>query len=230
LAWRTQFSLQRTTYQKKFVNYWSSKINDSAGDSRQLWIHLKGLLSTPKSSATAHLPDDFARHFEAKTERIRQSTATYPELPISSRCVAEPLSTFRPVTVEEVITLISKLPAKQCPLDPMPIWLLKKACDTVAPFITLMCNASITQGKFPNSQKTSIVRILFKKVNMDPSDLNSYRPISNLSYVSKPLERIIDSRFTEHANTNNLFSPLQYSPPIGNTIPPKQPWSKSTMT
>ena len=44
---------------------------------------------------------------------------------------------------------------------------------------------------------------------MDPSDLNSYRPISNLSYVSKLLERIIDSRFTEHANTNNLFSPLQ---------------------
>ena len=44
---------------------------------------------------------------------------------------------------------------------------------------------------------------------MDPSDLNSYRPISNLSFVSKLLERIIDARFTEHANANNLFSPLQ---------------------
>ena len=27
--------------------------------------------------------------------------------------------------------------------------------------------------------------------------------------MSKLLERIIDSRFTEHANINNLFSPLQ---------------------
>ena len=72
-----------------------------------------------------------------------------------------------------------------------------------------MCNTSITQGKFPNSQKSAIVRPLIKKVNMDPSDLNSYRPISNLSFVSKLLERIIDARFTEHANANNLFSPLQ---------------------
>jgi len=91
----------------------------------------------------------------------------------------------------------------------MPTWLLKEACDTVAPFITLMCNTSITQGKFPNSQKSAIVRPLIKKVNMDPSDLNSYRPISNLSFVSKLLERITDARFTEHANANNLFSPLQ---------------------
>jgi len=60
-----------------------------------------------------------------------------------------------------------------------------------------------------SQQKFAIVRPLLKKVNIDPSDLNSYRPISNLSYVSKLLERIIDSRLTEHANTNNLFSPLQ---------------------
>jgi len=55
----------------------------------------------------------------------------------------------------------------------------------------------------------AIVRPLIKKVNMDPSDLNSFRPISNLSFVAKLLERIIDARFTEHANTNNHFSPLQ---------------------
>jgi len=91
----------------------------------------------------------------------------------------------------------------------MPTWLRKEACDTVAPLITLMCNTSITQDKFPNSQKSAIVRPLIKKVNFDPSDLNSYRPISNLSFVSKLLEQIIDVRFTKHVNTNNLFSPLR---------------------
>jgi len=65
-------------YQKKFVNYWSSKINDSSGDSKQLWIYLKRLLSIPKSTATIHSPNDFARHFEEKIERIRQSTVTCP--------------------------------------------------------------------------------------------------------------------------------------------------------
>ena len=73
----------------------------------------------------------------------------------------------------------------------------------------MMCNASISQSRFPHCHKSAIVRPLLKKTNLDPSDLNSYRPISNLSYVSKLLERIIDSRFTEHANLNNLFSPVQ---------------------
>jgi len=44
---------------------------------------------------------------------------------------------------------------------------------------------------------------------MDQSDLSSFRPISNLSFISKLLERVIDARLTEHANINGLFSPVQ---------------------
>jgi len=39
--------------QKKFVNYCLSTTNDSAGDSRQLWIYLRHLFSIPKSTDTA---------------------------------------------------------------------------------------------------------------------------------------------------------------------------------
>ena len=207
--WRSQFSRQRTMYQLKFTNYWSRKISDSAGNSKQLWSHLRHLLSEPAHTATVHSADDFATHFESKIERIRQSTATFPEPCIPTRCVAAPLSSFRPVTVAEVASMIRKSPAKQCALDPMPTWLLKSVCDTVAPIITMMCNASISQSRFPHCHKSAIVRPILKKTNLDSSDLNSYRPISNLSYVSKLLERIIDSRITEHANLNKLFSPVQ---------------------
>jgi len=40
-------------------------------------------------------------------------------------------------------------------------------------------------------------------------DLNLYRPISNLSYVSKLLEQTTDFRFTEHVTSYNLFSTVQ---------------------
>jgi len=53
------------------------------------------------------------------------------------------------------------------------------------------------------------VRPLLKKPTLDPSDLNSYRPISNLSFVSKILERLIDCRIADHANRHGLFSPVQ---------------------
>ena len=44
-----------------------------------------------------------------------------------------------------------------------------------------------------NRREQSRVPIL-KKPSLDPLDLNSYRPISNLSFVSKMVERIVDSR------------------------------------
>ena len=70
------------------------------------------------------------------------------------------------------------------------------------------------------------------KTNLDPSDLNSYRPIFNLSFVSKLLERIIDSRITEHCSVilesmilltliSTNFS-LLFSQLIGNITPPRQ--------
>jgi len=130
---------------------------------------------------------------------------------ISDRSADVPLATFRPVSADEVAALINKSPAKQCPLDPLPTWLLKDICDTISPVIAIMCNASISHNKFPQSQKSAIVRPLLKKTTLDPFDLNSFRPISNLSFVSKLLERIIDIRFTQHADQcqYNLFSLVQ---------------------
>jgi len=93
--------------------------------------------------------------------------------------------------------------AQQCPTHHTDEYI--NICDTVAPIITMMCNASISQSRFPHCHKSAIVRPLLKKTNLDPLDLNSYRPIPNLSYVSKLLEQFIDSRITEHANVNNYY-------------------------
>ena len=103
----------------------------------------------------------------------------------------------------------------------MPSWLLKSISDTMAPVIAAMCNASITQNKFPAGHKCAVVRPLLKKPTLDPSDLNSYRPISNLSFVSKILERLIDCRIADHANRHGL---------IVTTIPQRLLWSRFIMT
>ena len=46
-------------------------------------------------------------------------------------------------------------------------------------------------------------------MSLDPDDLKNYRPVSNLSFLSKVLERIVLSQLNEHLNHNNLLSPLQ---------------------
>ena len=40
-----------------------------------------------------------------------------------------------------------------------------------------MCNMSLEEGSFPNMLKATIVRPRLKKTNLDPEDMNSYRPI-----------------------------------------------------
>ena len=59
---------------------------------------------------------------------------------------------------------------------------------------------------FPICLQSALVKPLLKKMSLDPDD---YRPVSNLSFLSKVLERIVLSQLNEHLNHNNLLSPLQ---------------------
>lgn len=50
-----------------------------------------------------------------------------------------------------------------------------------------------------------MVSARLKKITLDPGDLNNYRPISNLSFASKLVERSIAARFVKHCDQNHLF-------------------------
>jgi len=213
-AWREQFKRQRILFQSKFNSYWKFAIDSSASNSKVLWSKLRCLLQSPTDDASTsieHSADDFSNFFVSKIDTIRQSTAAAPHPTINSRHLPIPdqLTTFRPVTSDEVTALLKQSPAKHCTLDPIPTWLLKRVGDVVAPIIAAMCNASFTQHNVPNSQKKAIVHPLLKKPTLDPSDLASYRPISNLSFVSKTLERLVSRRLTEHTDKHSLLPSTQ---------------------
>jgi hypothetical protein len=50
---------------------------------------------------------------------------------------------------------------------------------------------------------------LIKKAAMDVSDCNSYRPISNLSVVSKLLEKLVSRQLIDYLRSNNLLPSYQ---------------------
>ena len=50
---------------------------------------------------------------------------------------------------------------------------------------------------------------LIKGQSLDPSDLKNYRPISNLSFIGKLIERIVLERLNDHLSRNNLKIPFQ---------------------
>ena len=48
-----------------------------------------------------------------------------------------------------------------------------------------------------------------KNQSIDRSTLSNYRPISNLSFISKTIERIIAKQLRTHINNNNILHKLQ---------------------
>ena len=77
------------------------------------------------------------------------------------------------------------------------------------PFITIMCNASLREGFLPASQKAAIITPILKKVGLDVDDAKSYRPISNLTFVSKVIERIVADQIKAFLAESDLMPPLQ---------------------
>ena len=104
---------------------------------------------------------------------------------------------------------MKKCPNKQCTLDPIPTSLLKSAIDVLAPTICLIVNSSLQSGYMPNLHKRAIVTPLIKKANSDNTDLKNYRPVSNLSFLSKLMEKAVSKQINKHISEYQLDEPLQ---------------------
>ena len=77
------------------------------------------------------------------------------------------------------------------------------------PTITNIINTSLTTGIVPRDLKTAIVKPLFKKPSLDKNLLKNYRPISNLPFLSKILEKVVLHKLLSHLQENNLSNPFQ---------------------
>jgi len=118
-------------------------------------------------------------------------------------------STAWRVTAEKVRKFILGSPIKTCVLDPLPTAVLRQVIDDLLPLIWTMCNASLKQSCLPPAQKAAIITPVLKKSDADPDELKSYRPISNLTFISKIIERIVVDQIMRHLDNANLMPPLQ---------------------
>ena len=105
--------------------------------------------------------------------------------------------------------MIRTTPNKHCTLDPTPTRVIEQLADVLAPIITNMVNTSFNQGNFPKSQKHAIVGLRIKKPSLDPTDLKSYRPVSNIAFMSKLIERIALNHFSVHSGVFKLLPARQ---------------------
>ena len=190
----------------------------SSCDDRQLFKIVNRL---SKFSASSVLPDhscsktlanDFGEFFKSKVRKLLDvlDNIEPPELSVSlvDSCDSQ-FSSFQEVTVDDVRKILMKSAVKSSPLDPIPTDLLKKCLDLLLPHFTRVINSSLLSGVMPQSLKIAQVTPLVKKANADRNELKNYRPISNLKFLSKTVERVATAQLTQYLVENDLYAKNQ---------------------
>ena len=159
----------------------------------------------PSGDDDLQLANRFCDYFKNKIDIIRQdfSGNTTPDEHIPLNIT---LDHFRPASQQEIHTILMTFNNKSCELDPLPTWLLKQCTEELLPLISAIINNSLESGVFLSQCKNAIIRPLLKKQGLDADDLKNYRPVFNLQFISKVLEKVVDQRIDEHLNTHSLKS------------------------
>ena len=195
-SWRSAVVKYRQLLNTKQQLYWSRRIHEAGSDSRKLWKSLSDCMRTDTTPQTDISASQFADYFRDKVELIRGSSAGAPVPVISQQCKQQSLAASRPVGVNGVLRTLNQSPNKHCILDPIPTWFVKALKLTMPGILVKLVNSSIDTGIFPSSEKHAIITPVIKKTGSDITQLSNYRPISNLSFISKFLERTIASQLT----------------------------------
>ena len=199
--------------------YYTSQIDKNKGDSKTLLKLTNSLMGKngetilPTHSCDKTLADQFLSFFHNKIDNIRTGICAMVDEPLveipDQSFNGVPLNCFSSVTLQKIRHIILKAPSKSCELDPLPSWLLKECVDELSPIVTSIVNASLNHAIVPLSLKTALIRPLLKKSVLDKEVLKNYRPVSNLSFISKVLEKVVAKRLDDHMLDNNLYSSVQ---------------------
>ena len=75
--------------------------------------------------------------------------------------------------------------------------------------ILCIVNLCFSSGVFPTPCKSSIIFPWIKKQGLDPEILKNYRPVANLSFISKIIEKAIATQIHDHLINNDIVDNLQ---------------------
>ena len=174
--------------------YLADVIAENSDNPRRLWnsinnIHRIPPPALPEFTSVKSLCDHFSRYFVDKIETIRSK---FPDKVQNIPQVQKPeirskMKVFERALEDEIKNLILSSSSRSCDLDPIPTSVLKNCLDILITPITDIINISMETSTFPQNLKEAHIRLLLKKTYLPKNELKNYRPVSNLSFISKIL-------------------------------------------
>ena len=203
--------------------FYSSKLSAVRKDPKSVYKIVNHLFNKdneqilPQHLCKEDLANKFAIFFTEKIEKIRclivEETHKQP-INSSLSTVLSPssnhsssyslLESFRPMDKETVASLMLSTANKYTSVDDIPVDILKSITPTVSDYVLMIVNSSFNEGVFPQIFKLSHVTPIIKNKRGDIDALSNYRPINDLSFFSKVLEKCALYQLREHLIRNNL--------------------------
>ena len=164
----------------------------------------------PTIYPSADLPSIFIKHITNKVEKHRANIASvHVTSTLVTGTTAATFSSFEKVSQLTVKECILKYAPKSCELDPIPSKLLIECLDYILPSLTDLFNSYLASGIYPQCFKSALVTPILKKKCLDHNDLNNYRPVNNLCFIAKILEKLVLFQVSSYFNTHNIYNACQ---------------------
>ena len=171
-----------------------------------LFLDQSSNLTLPPADSLQIIVDQFNDFFLEKIEKIRENfpsdNSTVPDCHQQTPSFAK-LTDFEPTTIEEIRTVLKDCDIKASTNDPLPASIVKENIEPMLPHICDLVNLSLSSGSIDGA-KLAHLTPLIKGQALDSSKLKNYRPISNLSFIGKLIERIVLKRLNVHLDANKL--------------------------
>ena len=102
-------------------------------------------------------------------------------------------------------SLSLKMKYKPCELDPLPTSFLTHCLDDLLPHLISFVNDSLHSVLFLSAFKSAIVKHLLNETTLNPEILKNYRPVSNLSFLSKSFEKVVLRQQSDHLLSKTIL-------------------------
>ena len=208
--------VQKCKLRKLIVDAKCAYYNDKflCSSTKDMFMTLKSLLNSsskalPSANCDSDLANDFLSFFVDKVEKIRNNMTLSDHAFQADRDCKSYMPGFKALSDFEVAEMIGQMSNKTCILDTFPSWLIKQNLQCLLPIITRIVNSSLLSGIFPHTLKHSVIIPVLKKVSLDRGELKSYRPVANIKFIAKLIEKAASRQVIQHVGDHDLGEPFQ---------------------
>ncbi len=219
IAWQENTLSYRKALKTARSAYFTSLLEENKHNPKYLFNTVdkltKNITSAGADITQQHSSNDFMNYFTSKIETIRdkivtmQLSATVSHQIVRYKSPEEQFHSFSSIGNEELYKLVKSYKPTNCMLDTVPSKLLKEVLPEVIDPLLNIINSSLSSGYVKKTFKLAVIKPLIEKTQLDPKELINYRPISNLPFLPKILEKVVSSQIFSFLEKSDICEDFQ---------------------